>query len=300
MAPRQRGSTRHRVRWTRVPPREPRSSSTPRCSAHDVTSTPCAGRTPAPASRGGCPPSRAAGARARPASERATPPADARGAGRASDRRRPHRPLSDARRRPDLLARRRLRRAGRDARRARLPEGGTSRGRACRAGGVPVRDRRARVDLLHRSRAGSDRAPTRDRARPRGDRDPWPDGPALLRPALPLPGRAARARTRQPDRGPAPRQVTQARHHGLSRPRHAGAVRGPVGVPLHLGAPHPEAGREARLGAPGADGRGTRRPRSARPVDQDPAESGTDRASQPRRHGADSRLGAEPLAVRDA
>ena len=38
---------------------------------------------------------------------------------------------------------------------------------------------------------------------------------------------------------------------------------------------------EARLGAPGADGRGTSRPCPARPVDQDPAESGTDRASQP-------------------
>ena len=210
-----------------------------------------------------------------------TPAADARGPRRASDRRRPHRPLSDACRRPDLLARRRLRRTSRDARRARLPEGRPSRGRASRPGGVPLRDRRARMDLLHRSRAGSHRAPTRDCARPRGHRDPWPDGPALLRPALPLPGRAAWARTRQPDRGPAPRQVTQARHHGLSRPGHAGAVRGPVGVPLHLGAPYPEAGHEARLGAPGAHGRGTRRPRPARPVDQDPAESGTDRASEP-------------------
>jgi hypothetical protein len=81
--------------------------------------------------------------------------------------------------------------------------------------------------------------------------------------------------------GPAPRQVTQARHHGLSRPGHAGAVRGPVGVPLDLGAPYPEAGHEAHLGAPGADGRGTRRPGPARPVDQDPAESGTDRSSEP-------------------
>ena len=212
---------------------------------------------------------------------RATPAADARGPRRASDRRRPHRPLPDARRRPDLLARRRLRRTGGDARRARLPQGGASRGRASRAGGLPVRDRRARVDLLHRPRSGGHGAPTRDGAGPRGDRHPWPDGPALLRPALPLPRRAARAGPRQPDRGPAPRQVTQARHHGLSRPGHAGAVRGPVGLPLHPGAPHPEAGHEARLGAPGAHGRGTRRPRPARPVDQDPAESGTDRASEP-------------------
>ena len=86
-----------------------------------------------------------------------------------------------------------------------------ARGRASRLGGVPLRDRRARVDLLHRSRAGSHRAPTRDCAGSRGHRDPWPDGPALLRPTLPLPGRAARARPRQPDRGPAPRQVAQAR-----------------------------------------------------------------------------------------
>ena len=38
---------------------------------------------------------------------------------------------------------------------------------------------------------------------------------------------------------------------------------------------------EARLGAPRANGRGTRRPCPARPVDQDPAESRTDRASEP-------------------
>jgi hypothetical protein len=55
VAPRPRGSTRHRVRWTRVPPRGPRSSSMPHCSAHDVTSTPCAGRTPAPARSGWMP-----------------------------------------------------------------------------------------------------------------------------------------------------------------------------------------------------------------------------------------------------
>ncbi|MEJ7756451.1 MAG: hypothetical protein WKF83_09140 [Nocardioidaceae bacterium] len=99
---------------------------------------------------------------------------------------------------------------------------------------------------------------------------------------------------------PAPRQVTQARHHRLSRPGHAGAVRRPVGLPLHAGAPHAQAGHEAHRSTPGADGRRARRSCPACPVDQDSAEPGTDRPSQPRRDREDSGIGAEPLAVRDA
>jgi len=43
---------------------------------------------------------------------------------------------------------------------------------------------------------------------------------------------------------------------------------------------HAEAGHQARFSASGADSRGTSRPRPARPIDEGPAEPGTDRASR--------------------
>ena len=64
------------------------------------------------------------------------------------------------------------------------------------AGGVPVGDRRARLDVLHRPGPGGDGTPARHRAAARGDGAARADEPGQLRPAVPVPGRAARRRRR--------------------------------------------------------------------------------------------------------
>lgn len=113
------------------------------------------------------------------------PTADLGGRGRAPDRGRPHRPVSDAAGRPDLLARRRLRRTIGHVGCPRLSQGSSRTRRSGRGGSVPIRGRRPRVDLLHRP--GARRCGTSDRhgTGAGGDRAPRTHGSPVLRPSFP-------------------------------------------------------------------------------------------------------------------
>ena len=142
--------------------------------------------------------------------------------------------------------------------------------------------------------------PTRNGTGPRGNRHPWPDGPALLRPALPIPGRAARR---------------QGLGNLIAAPLHGKSRKDGTTVFLDLATLEPYEDQWEYLSTlerltPKQVTKlasALREPTVGARVDRaQPARSTKTRPNpapivhlQPRRHGADSRLGAEPLAVCD-
>jgi len=144
-----------------------------------------------------------------------------------------------------LVVGRRLRRRSCDARCPRLPQGRPCGVGSCRARGLPIRARRARVGLLHRAGAGGDGSTTGDRPAARGDGGPRPDELGELRPALPRSGRASIRRHREPDRCAAAGSLPQGWGDRLSGRRDHGAARRPVGIPV-IGVPDVASGVDSR------------------------------------------------------